>query len=155
MQIYPMCQKTDINCGTFAWFTVTPKLSKRAVEIISASWRDGTGKRYKSPINKFVEFRVKRNDPIPVTDQIGITFLTKYNAGVGYISVNFARLALSIMKPVDNVHYGRSTLACTFMKKVFNTVRPALTWYILQLGVRLKFLIALKGNQLYQATTLK
>ena len=129
MQAYPMCQKMDINCDTFVRFTEKhKKFFKKVVEIISTSWRDGTEKRCKSHIKKFVEFCAKRNeDPIPATDEIGIKFLKKYhNTGVGYSSVNSARLVLlSIKKPVD-LPFGRSTLVCMFMKGVFNTLTPAL-----------------------------
>ena len=54
-------------------------------EILSASWKDGTGKRYNSHIERFVKFcRERHTDPIQATTEIGIEFLTEYfKIGVG------------------------------------------------------------------------
>ena len=62
---------------------------------------------------------------------MGIEFLTEYfKTGVGYSSVNSARSALSsIIKPVFNVPFGKSSLVCRLLKGVFN-IRPALPRYV-------------------------
>ena len=107
-------------------------MSRDALEILSASWRMGTEKRYNSHVERFVKFcRERYTDPIQATTEMGIEFLTEYfKTGVGYISVNSTRSALSsIIKPVCNVPFGKSPLVCRFLKGIFN-IRPALSRYV-------------------------
>ena len=118
-------------------FAESKSLSRDALEILSASWRVGTGKRYNSHVKRFVQFcRERYTDPIQATTEMGVEFLTEhFKTGVGYSSVNSARSALSsIIKPVCNVPFGKSPLVCRLLKGIFN-IRPALpryvtTWYV-------------------------
>ena len=68
------------------FFAESKSLSRGALEILSASWRVGTGKRYNSHVERFVKFcRERYTDPIQGTTEMGIEFLTKYfKTGVGY-----------------------------------------------------------------------
>ena len=60
-------------------FAVSKLLSRDALEILSASWRVGTGKRYNSHVKRFVKFCCERyTDPIQATNKMGIEFLTEY-----------------------------------------------------------------------------
>ena len=108
-------EKDEHAGGSFVrLFAESKSLSRDALEILSASWRVGTGKRYNQ-----------------ATTEMEIEFLTEYfKTGVGYSSVNSARSALSsIIKPVCNVPFGKSPLVCRFLKGVFN-IRPALPRYV-------------------------
>ena len=113
-------------------FAESKSVSRDALEILSASWRMGTEKRYNSHVERFFKFcRERYTDPIQATTEMGIVFLTEYfKTGVGYSSVNSAHSALSsIIKPVCNVLFGKSPLVCRFLKGVFN-IRPALPRYV-------------------------
>ena len=126
-------EKDEHAGGSFVrLFAESKSLSRYALEILSASWRVETGKRYNSHVERFVKFcRERYTDPIQATTEMGIEFLTEYfKTGVGYSSVNSARSALSsIIKPVCNVPFGKSPLVCRFLKGVFN-IRPALPRYV-------------------------
>ena len=79
-------EKDEHTGGSFVRLLAESKsLSRDALEILSASWRVGTGKRYNQ-----------------ATTEMGIEFLTEYfNTGVGYSSVNSVRSGLSsIIKSV-------------------------------------------------------
>ena len=107
-------------------------LSRDALEILSASWRVETGKRYNSHVERFVKFCHERyTDPVQASTEMGIDFLTEYfKTWVGYSSVSSARSALpSIIKPLCNVPIGKSPLVCRLLKGVFN-IRPALPRYV-------------------------
>ena len=126
-------EKDEHAGGSFVrLFAESKSMSRDALEILSASWRMGTEKRYNSHVERFVKFcRERYTDPIQATTEMGIEFLTEYfKTGVGYSSVNSARSALSsIIKPVCNVPFGKSPLVCRFLKGVFN-IRPALPRYV-------------------------
>ena len=109
-------EKDEHAGGTFVrLFAESKSLSRDAPEILSVSWRVGTGKRYSSHIERFVKFcRERYTDVIQATTEMGIEFLTEYfKTGVGYSSTNSASSAMpSIIKPVCNVPFGKSPLAC-------------------------------------------
>ena len=110
-------------------FAESKSLPRDALEILSASWRVGTGKRYNSHVERFVKFCLERyTKSIQATTEMGIEFLTEYfKTGVDYSSVNSARSALSsISKPVCNVSFGKSPLVCRLLKRALN-IRSALT----------------------------
>ena len=116
----------------FKLFAESKSLSRDALEVLSASWRVGTGKRNNSHVERFVKFcRERYTDPIQATTEMGIEFLTEYfKTGVGYSSVNSSRSALSsIIKPACNVPFGKSPLVCRLLKGVFN-IRTALPRYV-------------------------
>ena len=126
-------KKDEHAGGTFArLFAESKSLPRDALEILSASWRVGTGKRYNSHVERFVKFfRERYNDPIQATTEMGIEFLTEYFiTGVGYSSVNSARSALSsIIKLVCNAPFGKSPSVCRLLKGVFK-IRPALPRHV-------------------------
>ena len=126
-------EKDEHAGGPFVRLFVESKsLSRDALEILSASWRVGTGKRYNSHVERFVKFcRERYTDHIQGTTEMVIELLTEYfKTGIGYGSVNSARSALpSIIKPVCNLPSGKSPLLCRLLKGVFN-IRPALLRYV-------------------------
>ena len=99
------------DCGTLIGFLQkSSTLSKAAIEIISASWRQRTEENYNGHIKRFVDFCHKwQADPLCATTETDIEFLTKYfNAGVGYSTVNYARSALSfLVKPLQDIPFGK------------------------------------------------
>ena len=106
-------------------FAEIKSLSRYTLEILSALWRVGTGKRYNSNVERFVEFCCERYT------EMGLEFLTEYfKTRLAYSSVNSARSALSsIIKLVCNVPFGKSLLVCRLLKVVFK-IRPALPRYV-------------------------
>ena len=113
-------------------FEESKSFSRDPLEILSASWRVGTGKNYISHVERFVKFcRERYNDPIQATTKMGVEFLNEYfKTGVGYSSVNSACSTLSsIIKPVRNVPFGKSPLAHRLLKGAFN-IRPAFRRYV-------------------------
>ena len=150
-------EKNEYAGGPFVrLFGESKSLSRNAFEILSASWRMGTGKRYNFLVERFVKFcRERYTDPIQATTEMGIEFLTEYfKIGVGYSSVNSERSALSsIIKPVCNITFGKSPLVCRLLKEVFN-MRPALPKYV-KLGMLPKLLLLSSQNQLLQTVIWK
>ena len=73
-------EKDEHAGGPFVRLFVESKsLSRDALEIVSASWRVGTGKRCNSHVERFVKFcRESYTDPIQATTEMGIEFLTEY-----------------------------------------------------------------------------
>ena len=58
-QNHPMWRKMDMTVAHLSGFS-SSTLSKAAIEIISASWRQGTEKRYNEHIKRFADFCHKR-----------------------------------------------------------------------------------------------
>ena len=104
-------EKGEHAGGTFvSLFSESKSLSRDALEVLSTLQRVRTGPRYNSHIERFVKScRERHADPTQVTIEMGIELLTEYfKTGIGYSSVNSARLALSsIIKPVCNVPFGK------------------------------------------------
>ena len=125
--------KDGHDCGALiGLFQKSSTLSKAAIEMISASWRQGTEKRYNRHIKRIVNFCHKRlADPLCATTEPGIEFSTKYfNAEVGYSAVNSARSALSsLIKPLHGIPFGKDSLVSRILREVFN-IRPALPQYV-------------------------
>ena len=106
-------------------------ISKQAQEILEASWRPLTRKRYAGHVQWFTQYCHQRNvDPFQATTKTGIEYLTKYfHTGVGYSSVSTATSVLStIIKTENDIPFGELPLVCRFLKGVFN-LRPALPKY--------------------------
>ena len=137
--------------GSFArLFAESKSMSRDALEILSASWRMGTEKRYNTHVESFVKFcRERYTDPIQATTEMGIEFLTEYfKTVVGYSSVNSARSAVSsIIKPVCNVPFGKSPYA-DFSKRFLILGQPCQN--MLPPGMLPKFLLLSSQNQLLQ-----
>ena len=81
------------------------------------------GKRYNSHIERFGKFCCQSyTDPIQSSTEMGIESLNEYFSS--------ARSTLpSIIKPVSNVPFGKPSLVCKLLKRVFN-IRPALPRYV-------------------------
>ena len=64
--------------GSFVRLSSESKsMSRDALDILSASWRMGTEKRYNSYVERFVKFcRERYTDPIQATTDMGMGFLT-------------------------------------------------------------------------------
>ena len=139
---YIQCGKDEHVGGPFVrLFAESKSLPRDALEILSPSWRVGTGKRYNSHVERFVKFcRERYTDPIQATTEMGIEFLNEYfKTGVGYSSLNSARSALSgIIKPV----------AKSPSKGFLILGQPCQD--MLQLGMLPKFLLLSSQNQLLQ-----
>ena len=111
----------DENAGgrSVRLFAESKSLARDALEILSASWRLGTEKRYNSHVERFVKFCDERyTETIKATTEMGIKFLTEYfKTGVGYSLTNSACSVLSsIIKPVCNVPLGKLTLVYRLLK---------------------------------------
>ena len=95
-------EKDEHDNGPFVRFFAESKpLSRDALEILSASRRVGTEKRYNPYIKRLAKFcRQRYTDSIQTTTEMGIEYLTGYfKTGVGYSSVSSARSALpSVIK---------------------------------------------------------
>ena len=112
---------------------------------------NGNRKKVQLHVERFVKFcRERYTDPIQATTEMGIEFLTEYfKTGVGYSSVNSARSALSsIIKPVCNVPFGKSSLVCRFFKGFLILGQPCQD--MSPLGMLPKFLLLSSQNQLLQ-----
>ena len=106
-------------------------ISKEAQDILEASWRPSTRKKYAGHLLRFTQYCHQRNvDPFQATTKIGIEYLTKYfHTGVGYSSVNTAKSVLStIIKTENEITFEEMPLVRRFLKGVFN-LRPALPRY--------------------------
>ena len=149
--VHHMWRKIDIvvSLPLIRFIAESNGISKQAQDILEASWRPSTRKRYAGHVQRFTQYCHQRNvDPFQATIKIGIEYLTKYfHTGVGYSSVNTARSVLStIIKTENDIPFGELPLVCRFLKGVFN-LRPALpkystTWDV---SVVLKYIKSLKA----------
>ena len=117
---------SSLSLGSF--IAESNGISKEAQDILEASWRLSTRKRYAGHAQRFTQYRHQWNvDPFQTTTKIGIGSLTNYFlTGVGYLSVNAARSVCStIIKTENEIPFGELPLVCRFLKWVFN-LRSAL-----------------------------
>ena len=103
------------------------KISRKASDIIMASWRPGTKQQYSSYIRKWISFTNKRKISaiqVPV-DQV-LEFMTElYGLGLGYSALNTARSSLSALGiSCDGFVIGKHPLVIRFLKGMFN-LRPS------------------------------
>ena len=131
--VHHMWRKIDIvvSLPLIRFIAESNGISKQAQDILEASWRPSTRKRYAGHVQRFTQYCHQRNvDPFQATIKIGIEYLTKYfHTGVGYSSVNTARSVLStIIKTENDIPFGELPLVCRFLKGVFN-LRPAIPKY--------------------------
>ena len=96
------------------------------LNIILASWRQGTQKQYTTYIKQWLSFCEKgsKNGFQPSLQDI-LEFLTAQSKRLGYSAVNTARSALSTFITIDGVKAGEHQLISRFMTGVFNQ-NPAL-----------------------------
>lgn len=101
------------------------KISRKASDIIMASWRPGTKQQYSSYIRKWISFTNKRKISaiqVPV-DQV-LQFMTElYDLGFGYsaLTCKTARSSLSALGiSCDGFVIGKQPLLIRFLKRVFN-----------------------------------
>ena len=82
-QNHPIWRKMDMTVAHLSGSS-SSTLSKAAIEIISASWRQGTEQRYNGHIKRFGDFCYKRQaDPLCATNETSIELLTEYfNTGM-------------------------------------------------------------------------
>ena len=94
-------------------------ISKQAEDILEASSRGSTRKRYAVHVQQFTQYFHQRNvDPFQGTTKKGIDYLTEYfHTRVGYSSVNTSRSALStIIKTENKISLEELRLECRFIK---------------------------------------
>ena len=138
---------SSLSLGSF--IAESNGISKEAQDILEASWRPSTRKRYAGHLQRFIEYCHQLNDdPFHVTIKIGIGCLTNhFHTGVGYLNVNTARSVFStIIKTENEIPFGELPLLCTFLKGVFN-LRSALPQYSTtwDVSVVLKYIKSLKA----------
>ena len=98
-------------------------VSKRASNIIMASWRSGTKKQYSTHIKKWFSYCDKRKVNHFQTDLNSVLdFLSElFENGNSYSAVNTARSALSAIGIIiDGFAVGSHPLVVRFMKGVYN-----------------------------------
>ena len=124
-------------------------ISKEAQDILEASWRLSTRKRYAGHVHRFTQYCDQRNvDRFQGTTKIDIEYLTNYfHTKVGYSSVITARSVLSTIIEIEyETPFGELPLVYIFLKEVFN-LRPALPRYCTTWDVSfvLKYIKSLKA----------
>ena len=96
-------EKTSINDnenGSFQaiWEHLQDQgISRRAAEVINASWRSSTQQQYRTYLQRWLWFCSERKTP-PINPSVNdiIEFLTSlFDSGLGYCALNTARSALS------------------------------------------------------------
>ena len=98
-----MWRKVDSSLSLSRFIAESNGISKEAQDILKASWRLQTRKRYAGHVKRFTQYCNQRNvDPFQATTKIDIEYLTNYfHTGVGY-SVNTARSVLSTIIKTEN-----------------------------------------------------
>ena len=104
-------------------------ITEELLDVIVASWRDGTCKQYRTYITGWLKFCTDYafNLVNPTLQHI-LNFLTLQSQSVGYSAVATARSALSTITKVDGVRVGEHPLVPRFMTGLFNQ-KPALPRY--------------------------
>ncbi|XP_031568824.1 uncharacterized protein LOC116303435 [Actinia tenebrosa] len=105
-------------------------ISRKANEIIMASWRSSTCKQYQSYLTRWEHYCADNNiDPHNASIENGINFLTHlYENGLGYSAINTARSALSMVIDTSGVTFGTHPLVTRFLKGVYE-MKPSLPRY--------------------------
>ena len=106
-------------------------LSPAAIDVLMASWREGTSKQYHTYLSKWNQYcRDKNIDVFQPGVTNGIEFLVSlYKSGLGYSAINTARSALSsILILEDGVKFGEHPLVVRCLKGIFE-LKPALPKY--------------------------
>ena len=92
---------STLSIGSF--IAESNEISKEAQDILEASWRPSTRKRYAGHVHRFTQYCDQRNvDRLQGTTKIGIEYLTNYfHTGVRYSSVITARSVLSTIIKIE------------------------------------------------------
>ena len=106
--------------------------SQASINVILASWRDGTNKQYQSYLKKWSTFCAERkcnilSPPLPVA----VDFLTMlYESGLSYSSINTARSALSNLLQLQDqsISFGQLPVVKRFMKGLYE-LKPSFPRY--------------------------
>ncbi|XP_071547680.1 uncharacterized protein [Panulirus ornatus] len=134
-------------------------ISQAGTDIILASWRPATARKYQPHINRWLQFCGSRNiDPFAPTVTNTVTFLSvTFHRGVSYTSINTARGALSSLRiTVDGCSAGSHPFVTRFLKGVFN-LRPSVprytrTWDVQQVLQHLRAMDPLSSLSLKDLT---
>lgn len=98
-------------------------VSDNALQLIMASWDEGTKKQYNTYARKWMEFCIMNK--ISATDakvEQAIEFLTMFHNDLSFSAINTARSMLSqILKPTDGLSISNQPLMRRFMKGFFRT----------------------------------
>ena len=146
-------EKDEHDNGPFVrLFAESKPLSRDALEILSASRRAGTEKRYNPYIKRLAKFcRQRYTDSIQTTTEMGIEFLTGYfKTGVGYSSVSSARSALSSVIKQDVMSHLENQLWYADVSKRFLILGQSCQ-DMLQRRMLAKFLLLSSQIQLLQS----
>ena len=103
-------------------------LSHSAQHLLLSSWRPGTLRQYKYPLQRWEKFCAQNNiDQLQPLIPNVIEFLTSlFDSGVGYSAINTARSALSTILTSENgLPIGEHPLICRLLKGVFEQ-RPSI-----------------------------
>jgi len=114
-------------------------VSDNSLQLIMASWSQGTKKQYNTYAKRWMEFCTMNK--VSATDanvEQAIEFLTElYQKDLSFSAINTARSMLSvILKPVDGMTIGNQPLMRRFMKGVFRS-RPSLPKYTVTYDVNI------------------
>ena len=152
-------EKTSINNnedGSFQaiWEHLQDQgISRRAAEVISASWRSSTQQQYRTYIQRWLCFCSERKTP-PINPSVNdiIEFLTRlFDNGLGYSALNTARSALSTYFSVadGSTNVTSHIFVKRFLKGIYN-LKPSLPKYNNTWDVRLvlEFLKTLSTNDI-------
>ena len=111
---------------------LTSGISERSVDIMMASWREGTKVQYDTYIRKWVDYcKQAKCDLVSPPVSVAFDFLTSlFDTGLSYSSINTARSALSSVLVIENskMPFGQLPLVRRFMKGIFE-LRPSLPRY--------------------------
>lgn len=105
-------------------------ISRKAKDIIMASWRTGTTKQYDVYLKRWEQFyQSKGINRLDASVENGIDFLaTLFTSGLGYSAINTARSAMSSVLILPNMTFGTHPLVARFLKGVFE-LKPSLPRY--------------------------
>jgi len=106
----------------------TSRISTKAFEVISHSWRKGTSKQYSTYIGKWKKFCDQRKISFdePSVGEVLDFLVVLFEDGLGYSAINTARCALSTFISIGSSTIGAHPLVVRFLKGVFNQ-RPTKT----------------------------
>ena len=120
--------QTETACsGVHSRSTKTSAIPKKTINVLNATWRDGTKNKYKYIFKRWEKFCSERNyNTLQINTDIVLEFLTlEYNRGLSYNAIRNVLSAISSYLPHDVSHHN---IIKKFMKGAFN-LRPPKTQY--------------------------